>query len=62
MLATIQSTNFCLRSKSVKLILYKTIILPLDLSGCETWSRILWEEQRLTVFDEEVAEENIWTK
>jgi hypothetical protein len=29
---------------------YKTIVLPVVLYGCETWSLILREEHRLTVF------------
>jgi hypothetical protein len=31
--------------------MYKTIILPLVLYGCETWSLILREEHRLRVFE-----------
>jgi hypothetical protein len=31
--------------------IYKTIILPVVLYGCETWSLTLREEQRLKVFD-----------
>ena len=30
--------------------LYKTIILPVALYGCETWSLTLREERRLRVF------------
>jgi hypothetical protein len=37
----------CLLSKNVKVIIYKTIILPVVLCGCETWSLILREEHRL---------------
>jgi hypothetical protein len=40
-----------LRSKNVKIIIYKTIILPAVLHECETWSLILREEHRLTVFE-----------
>ena len=39
---------------SIKLkikILYRTIILPVVLYGCETWSLILREERRLRVFE-----------
>jgi hypothetical protein len=35
--------------KNVKIIIYKTIILPVVLYGCETWSLTLWEEHRLRV-------------
>jgi hypothetical protein len=38
----------------VKVKLYKTIILPLVLCGCETWSHTLWEEHRLRVFEKRV--------
>jgi hypothetical protein len=41
----------CLLSRNVKVKMYKTIILPVVLYGCETWSLILREEQRLRVFE-----------
>jgi hypothetical protein len=41
----------------VKIRIYKTIILPVVLYGCETWSLTVREEHKLRVF-----EENIWTK
>jgi len=31
--------------------IYRTIILPIVLYGCETWSLTLREERRLTVFE-----------
>ena len=31
-----------LLSKNIKLKIYRTIILPVVLYGCETWSLILW--------------------
>jgi hypothetical protein len=34
--------------------LYRTIILPVVLYGCETWSLILREERRLRVFENRV--------
>jgi hypothetical protein len=40
----------CLLSKNLKMRTYKTIILPLILYGCETWSLTLREEHRLRVF------------
>jgi hypothetical protein len=49
MRATIQSRTFCPLSKSIKIRIYKTIILPLVLNGCETWSLTLREEHRLRV-------------
>jgi hypothetical protein len=35
--------------KNVKIRLYKTVILPVVLDGCETWSLALTDEHRLTV-------------
>jgi hypothetical protein len=32
----------------------KTIILPVVLYGCETWSLTLWEDHRLRVFENSV--------
>jgi hypothetical protein len=40
-----------LLSRNVKVKIYKTIILPVVLHGCETWSLTLREEHRLRVFD-----------
>jgi len=39
-----------LLSKNSKIKMYRTIILPVVLYGCETWSLTLREEHRLTVF------------
>jgi hypothetical protein len=43
-----------LLSKNVKVKIYKTIILPFVLYGCETWSLTLREEHRLRVFENRV--------
>jgi len=40
--------------QNLKIKLYKTIILPVVLYGCETWSLALREELRLRVFENEV--------
>jgi ribosomal protein S2 len=37
-------------SRNVKVKIYKAIILPVVLYGCETWSLALREEHRLRVF------------
>jgi hypothetical protein len=37
-----------------KIRIYKTIILPVVLHGCETWSLTLREEHRLGVFENRV--------
>jgi len=38
-------------SKNLKIKIYRTIILPIVLYGCETWSLILKEERKLRVFE-----------
>jgi hypothetical protein len=43
-----------LLSKNVKIKIYRTIILPVVLYGCETWSMTLREERRLRVFENRV--------
>jgi len=35
-------------------VTFRTIILPIVLYGCETWSQILREERKLTVFENKV--------
>ena len=37
--------------KTLKIKIYRTIILPIVLYGCETWSLILREKHRLRVFE-----------
>ena len=41
-------------SKNLKIKIYRTIILPVVLYGCETWSLTLREECRLRVFENRV--------
>ncbi|KAJ4434112.1 hypothetical protein ANN_16432 [Periplaneta americana] len=43
-----------LLSKDLKVRIYKTVILPVLLYGCETWTLTLREEQRLRVFENKV--------
>jgi hypothetical protein len=53
MFATIQSKIFRLPisyQKNLKIKIYKTVILPVVLYGCKTWSFTLREEHRLRVF------------
>ena len=38
-------------SKNLKIKIYRTIILPVVLHGCETWSLTLREERKLRVFE-----------
>ena len=40
-----------LLSKNLKIKIYRTIILPIVLYGCETWLLTLREEHRLRVFE-----------
>ncbi|KAJ4427683.1 hypothetical protein ANN_25332 [Periplaneta americana] len=44
-----------LLSRNLKVRIYKTVILPVVLYGCETWTLTLREEQRLTMFENKVA-------
>jgi hypothetical protein len=55
-LAIIWSKIFCLSVsyKNEKMKIYRTIILPVVLYGCETWSLTLREEYRLRVFENRV--------
>jgi hypothetical protein len=41
-------------SKNLKIKIYKTVILPVLLYGCETWSLTLREKHRLRIFENRV--------
>jgi len=43
-----------LLSKNIKIKIYRNIISPFALYGCETWSLTLKEERRLRVFENRV--------
>jgi len=43
-------------SKNINIRIYRTVILPVVLCGCETWLLTLWEEYRLKVFYNRVLE------
>jgi hypothetical protein len=43
-----------LLSKNLKINIYRTIILPVVLYGCEAWSLTLREERKLRVFENRV--------
>jgi hypothetical protein len=43
-----------LLSKNLKVRIHKTIILPVVLCGCETWSLIVREEHKVRVFENRV--------
>jgi len=44
-------SSFSMLSKNLKIKIYSTIILPVVLYGCETWSMTLREERKLRVFE-----------
>jgi hypothetical protein len=46
-----------LLSRNVKVKIYKTILLPVVLYGCETWSLTLREEHRLRMVENRVPRE-----
>ena len=43
-----------LLSKNIKIKTHRTVVLPVVLYGCETWSPTLREERRLRVFENRV--------
>jgi hypothetical protein len=51
-----------LLSKNVKVRIYNTIILPVVLYGCETWSLTIREEHKLGVFENGVLRRIFGTK
>jgi hypothetical protein len=51
-----------LLSKNLNIKVYRTIILPVVLYGCETWSLILREERRLKVFENWVLRRIFWPR
>ena len=51
-----------LLSKKLKIKIYRTIILPLVLYGCRTWSLTLREQRRLRVFENRVLRRVFWPK
>jgi hypothetical protein len=46
--------SYSLLSRNVKVKIYKTILLPVVLYECETWSLTLRKEHRLRVFENRV--------
>ena len=49
-----ESFVFQFATQNIKIRIYRTLILPLDLYGCETWSLTLREKHRLRVFENRV--------
>ena len=57
MLAIIRCRIFCLLGcypKNLEIQIYRTIIFPVALYGCETWSLTLVEGRKLRVFENTV--------
>jgi hypothetical protein len=48
------SSRLTSKKENLKIKLYKTVILPVVLYGCETWSLTLKEDHRLRVFENRV--------
>jgi hypothetical protein len=48
--------------KKLKIKIYKTVILPVMLYGCETWSLTLREEHRLRIFENRVLRKILGTE
>jgi hypothetical protein len=54
--------SYSLLSKNTNIKIYRTIILPVMLYGCETWSLTLRKEHRLRVFENRVLRRIFWRK
>jgi hypothetical protein len=57
--------SFCRLTKDVKIGIYKTVILPVVLYACETWTLTLREENRMRVFEKRVLRDEVtgeWRK
>ena len=52
----------CLLSKYMNIIIHQTIIFPLVLHGCETWSLTLRKKHRFTMFQNGVLRKIFWPK
>jgi len=51
-----------LPAKNLKIKIFRTIILPVVLNGCETWSLTLREEHRLRVSENRVPRRTLGSK
>ena len=54
--------SYSLLSSNIKIKINRTIILPVVLYGCETWSLTLREERRLRVSENTVLRRVFWPK
>ena len=55
-----ESFIFILLSKNIKFQVYRNIIFPVVLFGCEMWSVILMEEHRHRVFQNNMLRRIFW--
>ena len=46
--------SYSLLPYNININIYRNIIFPVVLHGCETWSLALWDEHRLRVFENRV--------
>jgi hypothetical protein len=51
---SVQNLSSRLIPRNLRIKIYRTVILPVVLYGCETWSLTLGEEHRLRVFENRV--------
>jgi hypothetical protein len=51
-----------LLSKNLKIKIWRTVILPFVLYGCETWSHTFREKRRLRVFENRGFRRIFWPK
>jgi len=51
-----------LLSKNLKIKIYRTIILPVVLYGCETWSLTMRQKRRLRLFESRVLKRTFGPK
>ena len=49
-------------TKNINIKIHRTIILPVVLYGCETWSLALKEEHRLRVFENRILRRILGSK
>jgi len=52
--------SFNLLSKNLKIKIYRTVVLPVILYGCETWSLKLREERRLRMLENRALRRIFW--
>jgi hypothetical protein len=55
-------TEFVKSSKNINIKIYRTVIFPVVLCGCETWALTLREERSLRVFENRVLRGVFGTK